>query len=92
MLVFELSDDINHIKMPWELAEIIEWKKKEFNMDISLDIPYKALKILNNSKHVFMGCRCREVSQMFDLGLSFDFMKCRKLYCKKRQKFTRFLP
>ena len=22
MLVYELSDDINHIKMPWEFAEI----------------------------------------------------------------------
>ena len=53
MLVYELSDDINHIKMHWELAEIIVMKNKKsffhdffFNMDISLNIPDKALKFL----------------------------------------------
>ena len=29
MLVYELSDDINHIKMHWEFAEIIVRKNKK---------------------------------------------------------------
>ena len=51
MLVYELSDDINHIKMHREFAEIIVRKnEKSFfhdhfsNMDISLNIPYRAMK------------------------------------------------
>ena len=37
MLVYELSDDINHIKMHWELAEIIVMKnKKSFFHDFFL--------------------------------------------------------
>ena len=51
MLVYELSDDINHIQMHWEFAEIIVRKNKKsffhehfLNMDISLIVPYKALK------------------------------------------------
>ena len=51
MLVYELSDDINHIQMLWEFAEIIVRKNKKLffhehflNMDISLIVPYKALK------------------------------------------------
>ena len=51
MLVYELSDDINHIKMHWEFAEIIVRKNKKsffhehfLNMDISLNIPYRAMK------------------------------------------------
>ena len=32
MLVYELSDDINHIKMHWEFAEItVRKKKKKFH-------------------------------------------------------------
>ena len=52
MLVYELSDDINHINMHSEFAEIIVRKKlksyfhKHFlNMDFSLNIPDKALKL-----------------------------------------------
>ena len=51
MLVYELSDDINHIKMHGEFAEIIVRKNKKLyfyehflNMDYSLNIPYRALK------------------------------------------------
>ena len=51
MLVYEISDDINHIKMHWEFAEIIVVKNKIsffqehfLNMDISLNIPYRAMK------------------------------------------------
>ena len=50
MLVYELSDDINHIKMPCEFAEIIARKNDFFfpkhflNMDISLNITCKAFK------------------------------------------------
>ena len=51
MLVYELSDDINHIKMHWEFAEIIVRKNKKsffhkqiLNMDISLNIPYRAME------------------------------------------------
>ena len=49
MLVYELSDDINHIKMHLEFAEITARKNKNsffhkhiFNMDISLNIAHKA--------------------------------------------------
>ena len=31
------------------------------------------------------------VSQIFEIGLSFDFMKCRKLFLKKSTKSSRFL-
>ena len=34
----------------------------------------------------------RDVSQFSDLGPSFHFIKCRKLYCKKTQKVTRIVP
>ena len=51
MLVYELSDDINHIKMQWEFAEIIVRKNKIsffrehfLNMDISINIPYRVMK------------------------------------------------
>ena len=57
MLVSELSDDISHIKMHWEFAEIIvkENKKSFFhkhilNMDISPNIPYKAFKFIISLK------------------------------------------
>ena len=53
MLLYELSDYINHIKMRWEFAEIIEMKNKKsffhehfLNIDISLNILDKALKFL----------------------------------------------
>ena len=52
MLVNELSDDINYIKMHWEFAEIIVRKNKKsffhgksLNMDISLNISCKGLKL-----------------------------------------------
>ena len=32
------------------------------------------------------------VFQFSDLGLSFHFIKCRKLYCKKTQQVTRIVP
>ena len=51
MLVYELSDDINHIQMHWEFAEIIATKNKKsffhtkkLNMDISINISYRAMK------------------------------------------------
>ena len=50
MLVYELSGDINHIKMHCEFAEIIVRKNKKsyfhkhfFNIDFSLNITYKGL-------------------------------------------------
>ena len=43
MLACDLFVDVNLIKMHLEFAEIIE-RKHFFNMDISLNIPYKALK------------------------------------------------
>ena len=52
MLVYELSDDIDHMKMHCEFAEIIVRKNKKtffndfvLNMDSSLNIPYKAFKV-----------------------------------------------
>ena len=46
-----VSDDKNHMKVHWECVKIIERKNKKsffsqtfFNMDILLNIPYKALK------------------------------------------------
>ena len=51
MIVYRLSDDINHITMHGEFAEILVRKKenvyfyKHFsNMDISLNIQFKALR------------------------------------------------
>ena len=53
MLVYELSDDINHIKMHWEFTEIIVKENKNsffhkyiLNMDISPNILYKAFKFI----------------------------------------------
>ena len=43
MLACDLFVDVNLIKMHLEFAEIIE-RKNFVNMDISLNIPYKALK------------------------------------------------
>ena len=51
MSVYELSDDVNHIKMHWEFAEIIVRKNKKsffqecfLNMDILLNISYRAMQ------------------------------------------------
>ena len=56
--------------------------------DISLDISYIVFKIdmliLDNMMEGTM-------SQNFDLGPKFYFMKCRKLVLKKCLKVTRFL-
>ena len=59
MLVYELSDDINYIKMHWEFAEtIVRKNKKSFfhekslNIDISLNISYKGLKFLEYTHEI----------------------------------------
>ena len=51
MVVYELSGDIDYIKMHGELTEIIVSKNENvifheyfLNMDISLTIPYQAFK------------------------------------------------
>ena len=51
MSIYELSNDIDHIKMHWEFAEIIVRKdenvffhKHFLNMDFPLNIPYNAFK------------------------------------------------
>ena len=59
-----------------------------FNMDISLNIPYKHFKFSTSIHKIQME---GSVSQNFDLGPNFHFMKCRSLYLKKWQKVTRFL-
>ena len=59
-----------------------------FNKDISFDIPWKFLKF---GIHVNEGYMEGSVSQIFDLGVSFCFIKFRKLSFQKWPKVTRFL-
>ena len=51
-----------------------------FNKDISLNIPSKLMKF---EIHVLQGHSEGNVSQIFDLGLSFYFMQSRKKSFKK---------
>ena len=54
-----------------------------FNMDISLPITYKPFKFSTCIHEIWLQGR---VSQNFDLGPSYDFMKCRNLNIKKLDK------
>ena len=60
-----------------------------FNMDISVTIPYIPFKLSNfNCIHeIWMQ---GNLSQNYDLGPSFYFMKCRNLYCKNDKKLPVF--
>ena len=87
MLVYELSDDINKIQMHRELTEIIVAKDEKvicyeyfFNMNISLIIRCRPFKFLLYIDKIYMQ---GSLSQTFDLGPSFHFIKCKSLYCKK---------
>ena len=86
MLVNELSGHINHIKMHFEVTEIMVRKSENvifhqhfLNIDISLPISYKPFKFSTCIHEIWVQGR---VSQNFDLGPSFDFMKCRNLNIK----------
>ena len=83
----ELSDGIKQTKMHREFTEIMFGTNENliyyqhfFNMDISLPILYKSFKFSTCIHEIWMQGR---VSQNFDLGPSFDFMKCRNLNIKK---------
>ena len=82
MLICELN-----IKMHREFTEIMVGKniyliiyQHLFNMDISLPITYKSFKFSTCIHEIWMQ---GSVSQNFDIGPSFDFMKCRNLNIKK---------
>ena len=86
MLVNKLSGHINHIKMHFEITEIMVRKRENvilyqhfLNIDISLPIPYKPFKFSTCIHEIWVQ---GSVSQNFDLGPSFDFMKCRNLNIK----------
>ena len=57
-------------------------------MDISVAIPFKHSKFETSIHEIKME---GSVSQNFDLGFSFSFMKCRNLLIKISPKVTRFL-
>ena len=57
-------------------------------MDISVAIPCRHSKFETSIYEIKME---GSVSQNFDLGVSFSFMKCRNLLIKKSPKVTRFL-
>ena len=87
MLVNELSGHINHIKMHYEITEIMVRKNENvifhqhfFNIDISLPISCRPFKFSTCIHETLLQ---GHVSQNFDLGPSFDFMKCRNLNIKK---------
>ena len=87
MLICELSDGIKQIKMHREFTEIMFGKNENLifyqhflNMDISLPVSYKSFKFLTCIHEIWMQGK---VSQNFDLGPSFDFMRCRNLNIKK---------
>ena len=87
MLICELSDGIKQIQMHGELTEIMVGKNENLifyqlflNMDISLPITYKSFKFSTCIHEIWMQ---GSMSQNFDLGPSFDFMKCRNLNIKK---------
>ena len=72
--------------MGLEITEIMVRKIKNvifhghfFNMDISLPIAYKQLKFSTSIYEIQMQ---GSVSQFFDLGPSFYFIKCRNLNIK----------
>ena len=82
--MYELSDDINNIKMHWGFAEIkvrknenVFFHKHLLNMDISLNNLYKALKCSACIHEIW---KQGSMSQDFDLGPRFYFMKCRNLH------------
>ena len=87
LLMCELSDAIKQIKMHGEFTETMVGKNENLifhqhflNMDISLPITYKSFKFSTCIHEIWMQGK---VSQNFDLGPSFDFMKCRNLIIKK---------
>ena len=86
MLVNELSGHINHVKMHLEITEIMVRKSENvifhqhfLNIKISLPISYKPFKFSTCFHEIWVQ---GSVSQNFDLGPSFDFMKCRNLNIK----------
>ena len=60
-----------------------------FNMDISLIIAPISLKICMCIAETYMEGR---VSQIFDLGLSFCFMQCRRRHFEKKSQKSQKLP
>ena len=87
MLVNELSGNINHIKMQQEITEIMVGKNENvifhahfLTMDISSPISYKPFKFSACSHEGYIQ---GSLSQNFDLGLSFDSMKCNHFNIKK---------
>ena len=65
--------------MPRKNGNVI-FQQYFFNMDISLAISHKPFKFSACIHEIWMQ---GSVSQNFDLGPSFDFMKCRNLNIKK---------
>ena len=91
----ELSELMTYMKIR---KEVPQWGGQEMeywffnfyflNQDISLNIYFPSIKIHILIENILME---GTVSQNVYLGLSFNFMKSRKIFIKKYQKSSRFL-
>ena len=86
--------NMNYIIVNQELFQLggREIKNQLFNMyflieDISLNNTFRSIQFLTHIHNIHME---GTVSQIFDLGISFCFIKCRKFCLKKITKSTRF--
>ena len=90
-----LSNDLNYLNLTYTVEIHPTWEFKSCNFQniflnwIISDI-YEA-KITKCCTCVVDGHSEGTVSQIFDLGPSFYFMKSRKLSCRKYKKVSRFL-
>ena len=94
-LVFYVYNDIKYIWISLQLINIgsTENESSIFNLyflnkDISLTNIVKKMKF---SRVVLHALAEGSLSQIFDLGLSFYFMLCRKKYFENKPKLTCFL-
>ena len=89
------SNDLKYENVPFKVEIHRTWELNNFNFQyIFLKWIFSAIHGANFTKFgtcIVEGHSEGSVSQIFYLGPSFYFMKCRKLSCKKSQKVSRFL-
>ena len=90
-----LFSNIGNVILDWELVplRLHEFKKLIFNSHFFI----QDISVNKTLRNIEFGIPTDEIqmegtmSQIFEIGLSFYFMKCRNLFLKKSTKSSRFL-